>query len=325
MREALQSAVGQTYPHIEVLIVDDGSTDDTLAIAAEFTRAYPQVRLVHNHGQNSMVGNWEECVAEARHPWIKYLFQDDVLAPGCVEEMLRLCLHEETLMAFCRRNFIVEDNAPARTQEFLQVVPRPETLFAPGKLAPQAVAEQVVKYGTQNIMGEPPCWLFHKSLVTQLGTFDTRFRQSMDLEFVLRAALAKGIAFTPSPLVEFRLHGDSETTSNTHATDDPAVFRRSIRTLWGDDLLLLNTYLTDERFRPVREQWTTEELSSRIRFLYLRACREYGSRFINEALQDVIAAVPLLQNLRYSYLRYKIERFRYNTMLKKRKRREGRA
>lgn len=317
LRQALQSAVDQTYTHVEILIADDGSTDSTLALANEFTAKHTHVRLVRNADKKGMIANWEACVAEARYDWIKFLFQDDVLMPACVEDMMCLCSETKTLIAFCRRDFIVEDNVPQKAFEFLRVVPRPENLFAEGRLPTQTLAKQVIKHGTRNIIGEPSCWLFHKKLLVQTGPFDARFKQSVDLEFALRAAFTAGLAFTPKPLVKFRMHGGSQTTSNTQATGDPAAFKRSIRSLWGDDLLLHNTYLTDERFKIVREQWPAKLLSSKIRYLYLRACREYGSLFINDALQDVIATVPLLKNLRYTYLRYKIERYRYKALSKK--------
>ncbi|MDQ6609076.1 MAG: glycosyltransferase, partial [Bacteroidota bacterium] len=297
----------------------DSSMDGTLAIANEFVAAYPQVRLVHNTSKKGMVSNWERCVEEARYEWIKFLFQDDLLAPDCVEKMVNLCYETGSSIAFCRRDFLVESDAPQESSRWAELVNKPEKMFARGIVPKSAIAEQVVKFGTENIIGEPTCLLFHKSLLSQIGSFDRRFNQSVDLEFALRAALTCGIAFTPEPLVQFRVHGRSQTTANTSGKKEPALLKRSIRSLWGDDILLLKTYLSNDHFQVVRELWTKEQLTNKIRYLYLRACRNYGVKTIKDALNDVIPFVPEIQNLRYNYLLYKIEKYKYKAFLKQRR------
>ncbi|GAA4747145.1 glycosyltransferase family 2 protein [Flavisolibacter ginsenosidimutans] len=318
LQEALQSAVKQTYPEIEVLVVDDGSTDNTLIIANSFATTHDNVRVLKNPASGGMVANWTKCVEEAKHSWIKFLFQDDILEPDCVQKLMDLCRETNAAIAFCRRDFIVEANAPAATLAYIKIANKAEKVFSKGLITPVILAQQVAMYGTENIIGEPTCLLFHKSVLQRAGGFDARFYQSVDFEFAVRAALLNGIAFTPETLAHFRIHGSSQTSTNTSATQKDASLKRSLRSLWGDDILLFHTYLSDKRFAAVREYLPEEELRNIIRYKYLRACREYSSKVVNEALKDVIPQVPEIKKLPYNYLRYKIEKWKYKAFQKRR-------
>ncbi len=64
--QCLTSIQAQSHQDIEVLVVDDGSTDDTLAIAREFARQDPRVRVEVNAHNLGLVGNWARCIELAR-------------------------------------------------------------------------------------------------------------------------------------------------------------------------------------------------------------------------------------------------------------------
>jgi glycosyltransferase involved in cell wall biosynthesis len=317
LREALRSAVEQTYPHTEILIVDDGSSDGTVAIVEEYAAIYPQIKLVHNTAKAGMVSNWIECIASASHDWIKFLFQDDVLAPDCVGKLLALCFETGIDIAFCARDFIIEEDAPEENVMHFRLSTKPESLFVRGLVSPSSLAKQVVKHGTDNIIGEPVCQLFHKRILTLAGSFDDRFLQLMDYDFALRAALAKGIAFTPEVLVQFRVHGRSQTTNNTSAQEADLLTRKTIRSIYGDQLLLLKTYLSDERFAPVRELWPPKQMVHVMQFLFLKICRRFGEKITRDSLQDVLPQLPEINGMHYNYLRYKLAKYRNKASEKK--------
>ena len=318
LQQALDSALKQTYPNVEILVVDDGSTDNTLAIANSFAAAHSNVRVVQNTTRGGMVANWTKCIEEAKHPWIKFLFQDDVLEPACVQKLLDLCRQHKVFIGFCRRDFLVEDNAPEESVVYTKVTNKAEKIFAAGLIRPETLAEQVVKYGTENIIGEPTCLLFHKQIMNEAGSFSTCFFQSVDLEFALRASLLAGIAFTPEALVRLRIHGGSQTSVNTNAKQNPDSQKRVLRTFLGDDILLYNKYWADERFSAIRRLWPKKELVNIIRFRYLQACRQYGTRYTRNALRDVLPLVPAIRYLFYFKLLYRREEKRYYAFMKRR-------
>ena len=90
LQAALDSASAQTFGDLEILVVDDGSSDGTPALVERHAADDPRVRLLRNERNLGLVGNWNRCLEAARGTWIKFLFQDDLLEPACVERMLAL-------------------------------------------------------------------------------------------------------------------------------------------------------------------------------------------------------------------------------------------
>ena len=77
LRQAIGSALAQTWPALEVIVVDDGSTDDSRAVAAGFgenVRAFSTDHLGAPHARN-------HALAQARGEWVQFLDADDYLEP----------------------------------------------------------------------------------------------------------------------------------------------------------------------------------------------------------------------------------------------------
>src|SRR6476661_6387292 len=88
--ETLACIEAQTMPDYEVVIVDDLSTDDTLALADAYAARDPRVRVIRSAERaGSSARNANRCITHARGEWIKFLFQDDLMAPTCLERMLQ--------------------------------------------------------------------------------------------------------------------------------------------------------------------------------------------------------------------------------------------
>src|SRR5438132_13383598 len=88
LAECLESVLGQTFADVEIVLVDDGSTDGTVTIAEDFVRRDSRVRLYRNPKNLGLVANWNKCVELTNGEWIKFLFQDDFLQSICLEQML---------------------------------------------------------------------------------------------------------------------------------------------------------------------------------------------------------------------------------------------
>jgi len=80
LREAVDSVLAQTHRPIEIVIVDDGSTDDTPVVAGELARAHPEIRVLHQ--ANRGTGAAREAARQiARGAFIQHLDSDDLLEP----------------------------------------------------------------------------------------------------------------------------------------------------------------------------------------------------------------------------------------------------
>lgn len=213
---ALQSALAQTWPCLEIVVVDDASTDATAAIARSV--ADSRVRVVVNDRNHGLVPNWNRCFRLARGSYVKLLFQDDLLHPECVEEMARLALEDERIgLVFAPRKILLEDpddpEAVAWKEEYgtlhhrfppLQRRNRGRELFEPWLRAGFR----------ENWVGEPSCALIRRDCVERLGGFNTRMFQGPDFEMWIRMMYFYDVGFLDRPLSTFRLHPFSTTYEN---------------------------------------------------------------------------------------------------------------
>jgi len=85
---ALESALSQTYPNYEIILVDNCSTDKTFEVIREYARNDPRVRAFHNEENIGPVRNWKRCAEHSRGEFVKILFSDDWLEPDALERLV---------------------------------------------------------------------------------------------------------------------------------------------------------------------------------------------------------------------------------------------
>lgn len=194
LRAAVQSVLDQTYPHFELLVFDDASSDGSWEILQEIQD--PRVILHRNAHNLGPEANWNQALSAARGRYVKLFHQDDLLAPECLEHQVRaLEEHPEAVLAFGKRRIIT----PNGRQLMTRGGPWPE-----GLVAPASVVRRCVLAGT-NLIGEPSAVLFRTALGQRIGGFDGRLPYVIDLDYWLRL-LAQGPAYSlDAALTSFRL------------------------------------------------------------------------------------------------------------------------
>jgi glycosyltransferase involved in cell wall biosynthesis len=277
LREALDSAIAQTYKDLEILVVDDGSSDGSVALIKEYAIKDARIKLIQNEKNLGLVGNWNKSIREAKHPWIKLLFQDDILYPECVEKMLRGCLNSQMPIAICSRNFIVDENADAYLKLlFLEdKITKIEFFFHEERKVNYQEVAQIVSKEYQwfaNFLGEPVALLLNKSVFEKYGYFNEDLVQIIDHEFMVRVAINEGFYALPEPLYIFRVHSASATSSIN------ASVLKQFRFKYIEPLLMFTLYLSGKFFSRLRNEAGTF-------FLFHRAARFY-SGLRKEKLMD---------------------------------------
>ncbi|TLP62870.1 MULTISPECIES: glycosyltransferase [Pseudomonas] len=107
---ALQSALGQSYPALEVLVCDDSEGEEIEAIVRA-VQDDPRLRFVRNSSRKGFVGNLLHAVGLARGELVKVLCDDDRLFPLCVERQAEVLLaHEEVGLVLSQRVLCDENN-----------------------------------------------------------------------------------------------------------------------------------------------------------------------------------------------------------------------
>lgn len=194
--EALASALGQTAPPVEVIVVDDGSTDDTRAVAEA---AGASVRVLSTEHAGIGAGR-NRAIAEASQPWIAFLDADDRWRPTKLERQIERAEAEVLDAVFCRTDEFRDGPAPAGQ--------RPPVRGAVGPL--------------------PSGTIVRTATARRIGDFDVNLRVGDWIDWWARLVDA-GVrhAEVPEVLVERRLHADNNGLRNF--ADDKAQYLQLIR------------------------------------------------------------------------------------------------
>lgn len=214
--EAIESALSQDFSDLEVVVCDDSSSDDTVELAGQFRDE--RVRVVANRERVGMARNWNRSVKESKGAYIKFLMQDDRLAPGCVGRMLEVFGESPGIgMVFCSRELVLDDpDDPASVlfaQRFGELHSRLGPLARVNDGRTLFAAMQRDRF-RDNMIGEPTAVMVSREALVKLGLFNVQLHQLTDLEMWLRIAYSYRIGFISEPLATFRVHGRSASSLN---------------------------------------------------------------------------------------------------------------
>lgn len=107
LREQLDTILAQDYPLLEVLVQDDGSTDDTASIVAAYAERFPLIRWMKNEAAHGVNGNFFSAIAKAKGDLIAISDQDDLWEPDKVSSQVAAL--GSKLMSICRSVPFTED------------------------------------------------------------------------------------------------------------------------------------------------------------------------------------------------------------------------
>jgi len=187
----IRSACAQTWDKTEVIVVDDGSKDDTYAIARRFES--PSVRVVRQPNQGAAAAR-NTAIPLCQGDYIQWLDADDLLAPDKIErqiESLGKCRSKRTLLSagygkFLHRWEDAEFNSTALWQT----------------LSP---AEWLTRKMEQNLFMQTGTWLVSRELTEAAGPWDTRLLSDDDGEYFCRVLMASDeVFFVPESRMYYR-------------------------------------------------------------------------------------------------------------------------
>jgi glycosyltransferase involved in cell wall biosynthesis len=209
LRECLDSIVAQTFADFEVLVVDDRSSDDTVAIAGEYAARDQRFRVIGNEHNLGAVRNWNKCISLATGEWVKFVFQDDLIAPCCLEQFSAVCAADRFMIA-CRRNFLFEAGTPDNLCDFyLNHLSSRDVFAGATTVPPEQFCCAVLDHLGENLVGEPTVVALHRNTFERFGTFNPALTMVPDVEFWTRVGIHVGIILIPQSLATFRVHAAS--------------------------------------------------------------------------------------------------------------------
>ena len=192
--DTLRSAMAQTWNPKEIIVVDDGSTDKTLAIARQFES--DQVRVVSQKNQGAAASR-NTAYSLCRGDFIQYLDADDLMAPDKITRQLEALgsyQNTRTLLSGCWGRFMYRYY---RTQ------------FSPSALwCDLSPAEWLIRKMQLDLFMQTATWLVSRELAEEAGPWNTKLLGDDDGEYFCRVLLAcDKVRFVPEARVFYRTAG----------------------------------------------------------------------------------------------------------------------
>ena len=198
LAQAIESVLTQTYQDLELLVVDDGSTDGSAEIARAFAVKDRRVRLI-SQPNGGVVAAGNRGLKEARYEWVARLDADDVFLPEKIERQVSFIRQNPdvkivgTLAWFISaeggRLGLVGTEGPFSREEFHRILQDDDPVF-------------FVHSST----------LMHRSTVLSIGGYREQFVLAEDVDLWIRMAGAGHLMLkVDEPLLLYRLHGASLT------------------------------------------------------------------------------------------------------------------
>lgn len=218
--ETLNSISAQTYRNVELIISDDSSKDDTVAICKDWVNKnkerFTRAEIITSPENTGVVSNVNRAYQAVRGEWVKFLGGDDLLLPRFVESNL------EIAKQFPNNSLITSKLAAfdSNSGRDLRIWPIVDIKNNDGPAQLKGLLKG-------NYIKTPSVFI-RTDLVQKLGGFDTRYPMLEDGPFWIKANLA-GYYFVMNPelLVRYRVH--SESLSSSHKNFINPVFYPSYR------------------------------------------------------------------------------------------------
>jgi glycosyltransferase involved in cell wall biosynthesis len=217
LRASLDSILAQTYPRLEVLVMDDASTDETSSILASYGNRIRVIRQPKNRG---IYANMNDGIAQVTGDYIAIYHADDLYYPNMVErEAGFLNRYPEAGAVFCLDVFV-----DAAGKEFGRMVLPPEARGS-RPLAYPTVFNTLLKY--KNHLFCCPTSMVRASVYRDVGPYRAEeFRNSADLEMWLRIGRKYPIGILEEYLMSYRRDPSASAERYHHLRTDPNRYFR---------------------------------------------------------------------------------------------------
>ena len=191
LSEAIESVLAQSYPRFELIVVDDGSTDNTSEVAAR----YPRVRLIRQDNQGLAAAR-NTGLRQGKGDYLVFLDADDRLVSNALETGVRqLSSHPECAFVYGHYRFIAADGSPLPPprQHLIDRDHYVELLRGANYIAMHAAV------------------MYRRTVFDSVGDFDSSLRVCEDYELYLRIARQSSVYRHEKVVAEYRRHTENMT------------------------------------------------------------------------------------------------------------------
>lgn len=298
IKTAIQSALEQTYPNLEIIISDDGSTDNTIKIAEAFQEKSSIPYRILTHSNYGLVKNLNFCIKQAQGKYIKFIFQDDWLEPNCIEEMVNLAEQDPEIgLVFSPRQVVIHPNS---TSDFICQsaykgavnIHQKWSNLKPIQWGQDLLSDPNCLIGGLNKIGEPTTVLIPKQVFEELGGFDPNLQQLLDVDMWWRIMGRYKIGFVDQALSSLLIHKNQQTQVNIAQQENYKDYERLYLKLLQDSSYSF--------FNSSLKKVILQKALFNSKF-YLKLTKNLMSQYQNNPRPQIIETLQLVRQILVQY------------------------
>lgn len=198
----LENCLAQSYENIEIIVVDDGSSDGGLKIAREYEKKYGNIHVYEQPNSGAPRAR-NLAFAKSRGEYIQYLDADDLMSENKIATQMKLMeKHGQRAVCSCRFEHFLKE--PGDMGYVWRAVDRS---FDSG-------LEWLIEAWSGAWMGVVMSWLTPRGLIEKAGLWNESLKKNQDGEFFARVLLkAEKVIFAEDCVVYYRITGNTSVAS----------------------------------------------------------------------------------------------------------------
>ena len=213
LKQALDSALNQTYRNTEIIICDDSTTRDVQKLVEQYMQKTNKIKYFNNGGPSGLKGqnNIRKCFVKSSGEYISYLLHDDLYSPNRIDKMINYFLYDDTLSLITSYRKLVNENGEYLDDTFRTICQYPYDIRLTGEEAGRKMLFSIINY-----IGELTTAMFRKRVVDfDIVDYDKyEITCLSDVSLWLNLLRRGNMIYISEPLSKFRIHA-SQNTNDT--------------------------------------------------------------------------------------------------------------
>lgn len=280
LKEAIESVLQQSYRDFELVIINDGSTDNTLCIAEHYAQRDARIKII-THGNIGMGASLNSALADLDTEWIVRMDADDIMLPNRLERQV---------------DFVEQNPDIAVGSSYVYLIDEKSNVI--GKSTSQLITREIV--ASQILLNEPigfhhPAVIARRRVILEVGGYRPEFWPADDIDLWNRIT-EKGytVLVQPEFLLKYRIHAASVSVAGARKARQKVAWLKSCMAArrGGLEEPTLEGYLQAYRRAPIWKR-ANQERKDLAKILYKAAAFHYSRRRYLPLITSLAGAVCL--------------------------------
>ena len=197
----LRSVLGQAPGPDELVVIDDQSTDDSVAVIRGLLAGHANAKLIENPVNLGVYGAVDEGLKQVKSEYVLFLAANDYVLPGLFARAKAALARAPGAGLWSAMAWLVDEQ-----DRLLRLQPSPVVALDDAYFPPERCLELAWRHGN---WFTGTTLIYRRETLDALGRFDPAYKGLSDLLTALMVAGARGAAYSPAPLAAIRMHRDS--------------------------------------------------------------------------------------------------------------------